>query len=175
MKQILFLFTALLLAKISFAETVYLAPADALKLAFPNASFIIEKKTLTPEQKNTLEKQVGKITKDTFNFNVAKVSGSTVGYALIDNEIGKTEPITFMTALNADGSVKSIEILVYRESYGSQVSGKGFLNQFNGKTTANPLKLGGDINNVTGATFSSKGITKGVKRALALWRVLYGQ
>ncbi len=160
----------------AWAQTVYLSPADALKIIFPSSTYQKETKTLTEEQKIALEKQLGaKLSKTEWEFTIAKTGKKMDGITLIDNEIGKTEPITFMTALLPDGSIKDVEILVYREAYGSEVTGKGFLKQFNSKKQSDPLILGKDISNVTGATLSSRAITRGVKRAVALWKIFYGK
>lgn len=71
--------------------------------------------------------------------------------------------------LNLDGSVKQIEILEYRETYGSEVRGAAWRQQFVGKTAASPVRLNKDIANITGATLSSKHITDGVRRVLAVY------
>ena len=41
--------------------------------------------------------------------------------------------------------------------------------QFVGKTSASPLKVNGDIRNISGATLSSMHVTEGVKRILAAY------
>lgn len=170
---ILFLALALIHTGVK-AETIYLTPQEALQLAFPSSTFTKETKKLTVEQKKSLEKEVGiKIPKLNWSFTIARSGENITGYALIDNEIGKTEPITFMTAMTKTGQVKAIEILVYRESYGSEVTQKSFLNQFKNKKTGDPLTLGKNIQNITGATLSSRAVTKGAKRALLLWKTFY--
>ncbi len=162
---------------LAYAQTVYMAPDEALKTTFINSQEVVqEKKALSPEQKNLVEKKLGApLAKNTWNFYIAKTGGKVDGYAVIDNEIGKTEPITFMTAINPDGRVKSVEILVYRETHGSEVKSKTFLSQFSKKSESDPLKVGSDIANMTGATLSSGAITRGVKRDLVLWNVFYGK
>jgi len=93
------------------------------------------------------------------------------GYFIVDEVVGKHEFITYAVGLNADGSVKQIEIMQYNESYGYQVRDPKWLAQFTGKTSAAPLKLEGDIKNISGATLSSRHITDGVKRLLATYDV----
>ena len=157
------------------AQTVYLTPEEALKLIFPGSAVAIESKTLTPEQKKEIDKLLGaKLKKDDWGFYVARSGHRVDGYALLDTETGKTEPITFMTAILPSGRVKEVEVLIYREAYGSEVRGKGFLKQFEGKGPEHALQVGKDIGNITGATLSSQAVTRGVKRALILWKTLYG-
>ena len=99
-----------------------------------------------------------------------KVEGG--GWLVIDQVIGKHEFITYALGLNADGSVKQIEIMEYRETYGYQIRDPRWRAQFAGKTAADPLKLEKDIQNISGATLSCRHITDGVKRLLALYAVV---
>lgn len=85
--------------------------------------------------------------------------------------VGKHEFITYAVALNANGSVREIEIMDYRESYGYEVRNPEWRKQFVGKTTADPLLLNEDIRNISGATLSSRHVTDGVKRVLATYAV----
>lgn len=157
--------------------TVYLKPAEALKIIFKDSKEVtLVKKKLTEEQQKAAGKKLGsKIKKSKWNFYVAKTNGKVDGYAIIDNEIGKTEPITFITAINPKGQVIATEILVYRESHGSEVHRKKFLKQYKNKTSQDPIFVGRDIKNITGATLSARAVSKGVKRALILWKIFYGK
>lgn len=88
---------------------------------------------------------------------------------VVDEVVGKHEKITFAVALDAHGAVKGVEILQYHETYGYEVRNADWRAQFTGKTAHDPLKLGQDIRNVSGATLSCKHVTQGVKRVLALY------
>ncbi|MBS0432833.1 MAG: FMN-binding protein [Proteobacteria bacterium] len=98
---------------------------------------------------------------------VWKVDGG--GWFIVDKVVGKHEMITYAVSLTASGAVKDVEILDYRETYGYEVRKPEWRAQFTGKTAADPVKLGQDIRNISGATLSSKHITQGVKRVLALY------
>ncbi|NUO74040.1 MAG: FMN-binding protein [Frateuria sp.] len=91
------------------------------------------------------------------------------GFFVVDHVVGKHETITFAVALDAHGAVKGVEILSYRETYGYEVRDASWRRQFVGKTSHDPVKLGEDIRNVSGATLSCKHVTQGVKRVLALY------
>ena len=69
--------------------------------------------------------------------------------------------------LETDGSVRGIEILEYRESYGGQIREPLWRAQFIGKRNGAPLALKRDIQNISGATLSCRHIADGVKRLLA--------
>jgi Na+-translocating ferredoxin:NAD+ oxidoreductase RnfG subunit len=91
---------------------------------------------------------------------------SNGGYFVVERVVGKHEYITVAIGINPNGTVKQIEIMDYRESYGYEVRDASWRAQFVGKSTSSPLQLGADIKNISGATLSSKHITDGVKRVL---------
>jgi Na+-translocating ferredoxin:NAD+ oxidoreductase subunit G len=158
-------------------QEVYLTPKKALSLAFHNSEKVVsEKKTLTPEQKKMIEKKSGvRVSKDTWTFYLGKTGKVIEGYAIIDHQVGKTEPITFMTTLTPGGVVKNVEVLVYRETHGAEIKAERFRRQFQGKTVQDPLRVGRDIKNMSGATLSSRAIAVGVKRGVLLWETFYGK
>jgi FMN-binding domain len=96
--------------------------------------------------------------------NVWRTSGG--GLFIVDRVVGKHEYITVAIGINANGTVKQIEIMDYRESYGYEVRDASWRAQFVGKSASSSLQLGQDIKNISGATLSSKHITDGVKRVL---------
>ena len=91
---------------------------------------------------------------------------SNGGVFVVDRVVGKHEFITMAVGINANGSVKQIEIMDYRESYGYEVRDAAWRAQFVGKTANSQLELNADIKNISGATLSSKHVTDGVKRIL---------
>jgi FMN-binding protein len=60
------------------------------------------------------------------------------------------------SAVGADGRVRRVEILTYRESCGFEVANAGWLAQFAGKTSGSALEINQDIRNISGATLSSR-------------------
>ena len=92
-----------------------------------------------------------------------------IGYFFVDHVIGKHLYIDYSVALGADGRVRRVEILTYRESYGFEVANAGWLAQFAGKTSGSALEINSDIRNISGATLSSRHVTEGVKRILAYY------
>jgi uncharacterized protein with FMN-binding domain len=95
---------------------------------------------------------------------------SSGGYVIVDRVIGKHEYIKFAVGINANGTIKQIEILEYIESYGYEVRGAGWRAQFVGKSAASPLQLNVDITNISGATLSSRHLTEGVKRIMMAYQ-----
>lgn len=158
-------------------STVFLAPTDALKLIFKNSKEVIkEEHSVTPAIQEEVEKILGyELTKSNYPFYLGKTDGKVDGYAVIDDQVGKVMPITFITRINPDGKVALVEIMIYRESHGGEVTTKRFLNQFREKSFKEELRLDGNIIHVTGATLSSQALVKGVRRALVLWQIFYGK
>ena len=91
---------------------------------------------------------------------------SNGGYVIVDRVVGKHEYITLAVGINPDGTVKQIEIMEYKESYGYEVREATWRAQFVGKSASSPLELNNDITSISGATLSSRHVTEGVKRVL---------
>ena len=85
-------------------------------------------------------------------------------YALMDNTIGKTMPITFLIIFNENQEVIHSSIIKYREAYGGEISGKNWLAQFIGMKQDSLYKHGKEIDGITGATLSVKSFTKGISK-----------
>jgi Na+-translocating ferredoxin:NAD+ oxidoreductase RnfG subunit len=100
-------------------------------------------------------------------------AGTLLGFAEVRNVIGKELPITFLVAIDPAAALRDVDILVYREPQGGEVAYEPWRKQFRGKTAADPLQVGKDIRNISGATISSNSVTLGVRQALAqlsAWR-----
>jgi len=149
---------------------VYLTEEQALKLLFPKSQQVrAEELRLTPDQKARIQEKIGwKFPEESFRAFKAESHGKVDGYAVIQKTIGKHRPITYIVGATPDGKVSDVEILVYRESKGSEVRMKRFNSQYEGKTTLDPIRINKDIINITGATMSVRSVSAGVKRALVL-------
>ena len=91
-----------------------------------------------------------------------------LGVVVSDAVIGKFELIGYAVGINADGSVRQVEILSYRESHGHEIRLPAWRRQFVGKTATAPIRLGEDIGNISGATLSCQHVTDGVRRIVAV-------
>jgi hypothetical protein len=142
----------------------YLTVEQAQQQMFPGESLAPAFVTLTDEQARRIEERSG-VNVRRREVRVWRASGG--GWFIADDVLGKHEFITFALALGADGKVRALEVLDYREAYGGQVRKPGWRGQFTGKALSDPVKLGDDIRNVSGATLSCKNLTNGVRRLLA--------
>ena len=97
----------------------------------------------------------------------ARQGDTVLGRVIVDSVLGKFEQIDYAVALDAAGKVLAVEILTYREGHGSEVRLPAWRNQFVGKTAADPVRIGSDISNISGATLSCTHITDGVHRLVA--------
>ena len=148
----------------------YLTVEQAQQLMFPGASrFVSQPLRLNAEQKRSVE-QYATVKMRASEQPVWRVEagGKPLGWFVTDEVFGKHEFITYAVALDADGAVRGVEILAYRETHGGEVRDARWRAQFAGKRYGDTLKLDTDIQNISGATLSCKHITEGVRRILAL-------
>jgi len=156
----------------NFDLQVLLTNEQAFEIAFPGSDQVKREKTWVKDEQRLA---IGEICQQTiedrrFNFYVGKKGSQVLGYALIDHMIGKSFPITFITILNVDGTVRDVEIMVYREPRGWEVKYESFLKQFFGRNAQSDYR---EINSITGATLSVRAITRGVSKAAAAYKVIY--
>jgi Na+-translocating ferredoxin:NAD+ oxidoreductase RnfG subunit len=165
----------LLFATTATAETL-LGEQQAVKIALPNAvSVESEMRPLSADQRDALQKKTGlRFPETQVKCFVGKGKQGVGGYALIMNEIGKHEYITFIVGVTPKFEVGDVAVMEYRETRGWEVKEKRFLRQFHGKKVSDPIEVNHDIVNYTGATLSSHAIARGVKKALALAEMFYG-
>jgi Na+-translocating ferredoxin:NAD+ oxidoreductase RnfG subunit len=151
----------------------YMSLEQAQALIFPNAKeFVAAPVTLTSDQMARIERQSGVAVRSSQQpVWQARAEGKSVGWFILDRVIGKHELITYAVGINPDGSLRQLQILEYRESYGSQIRYPNWRDQFVGKTAADKLELDTDIVNITGATMSCRHVTEGIKRLLTFYQV----
>lgn len=112
----------------------------------------------------------------------AQAGGSTAGYAIKVVSSGSQGKIEMMVGVDAEGTVTGVSIVKNSETsgIGSKVmtnmptaSGVGVLSQFEGKSAADgTLTVGANVDAISGATVSTRGVTNGVNAALAVAGVL---
>ena len=107
----------------------------------------------------------------------AQSGGQMVGYAVSVSASGSQGTISMMVGIDMDGAVTGVSIVTNSETsgIGSKVmsnepltNGTRVLDQFIGKSAADGvLSVGSNVDAITGATVSTKGVTTGVNAALA--------
>ncbi|MBR7132475.1 MAG: FMN-binding protein [Clostridia bacterium] len=110
-----------------------------------------------------------------FDFYIALKDGKHQGYIFITSAKGYGGEVSVMTAVTPDKKVKAVSILDATNEtpgLGQNVTKEGFYSQFSQKSADITLVKNGaesennEINAVTGATISSRAVTKAVNEAL---------
>ncbi len=128
---------------------------------------------LTPE----LRKRIEAIAGQRFFRNsiyMWKISGgdTTVGYALLDNVIGKSLPITFLVIFDSDGIILSTHVVKYREAIGGEISNWRWNHQFSDRNYQSSFSVGNDIDGISGATISVNAMTRGIHKLTILMEII---
>jgi H+/Na+-translocating ferredoxin:NAD+ oxidoreductase subunit G len=151
-------------------ETSYYSTRSVLAEFFPHSEHVGYRTfALDKSIRARLAQRLGYApARDKYTVFVATTHGQVDGYAVVDEEQGLHQPITFATRLSPRGIVERVEIMVYREPRGDEVRDPRFRKQFEGKGAQDPMRLNRDIDAVSGATVSSASLAVGVRRATIL-------
>ena len=162
-----------LLAAAPAAAEVFLSQKEALALAFPGADRI-EKRSLVLDdaQAETVERLSGAALESRLVTLHEGFRGDTrLGYALIDVHNVRTLPEAFLVVLSPEGVVTGLRMLAFYEPSEYKPTDR-FLAQFDARALGPELRLGGSIHGIAGSSLSSRAVTTGVRRSLALYEVL---
>jgi hypothetical protein len=103
---------------------------------------------------------------------------SVIGYSIISRALGcrvggcdkpSSDSITFeqfyyMTAFDSKKEVRKVRVLEYTSDYGYQISSRGWLKQFEGKSK----NIKKEVDGISGATVSVKSITSGINKQITI-------
>jgi hypothetical protein len=171
--SLLALGAALWLGAAGARAEVFHTQKEALALAFPEADRVeSETFVLTEEQAARIES----LSRAPLESKLVKIhrglrGGELLGYAVIDVHNVRTLPEALLVVLSAAGEVRNLRVLAFHEPL-DYLPRERWYQQFDAKTGSAPLRLGGDIHGIVGATLSARAATQGVRRALAYYDVL---
>src|SRR5882757_377865 len=168
MNHMLFLPLAAVVVSSPAQALVYLTIEQAQKLMFGDRELTAVPLALTAAQMAAIEKDSGV---KVFAGSLRGWKADDGGYFFVDAVIGKHDLITYAVALGADGKVRQVEILEYREAYGGDVRNPHWRAQFTGKQHGDALSIGDGIQNVSGATLSCTHVTDGIRRLLSTYAI----
>ncbi len=94
--------------------------------------------------------------------------GNVVGHVVTQRLTSRSGRFTISTHLGPDHRIRRVEVLTYAGERGRGVCSPSFIGQFVDKGPDDPLRVGTDVDAVTGATLSSRTLTEGVRHALHL-------
>ena len=159
------------------AAITYLSKDEALALAFPQEGAIVEPVELeiTAERGARYEKfmHAGAPVGLREPVYIGRVGGEVVGFAMILTERSRYRPITFLVALDPAGKVRRVDVMIYREPRGGEVTKDRFVAQYEG--VEERVRLGREIRPISGATVSGQVMTFGVNKAVFFARELRAQ
>jgi electron transport complex protein RnfG len=152
----------------------FLNVSEAQKLLFPSADEFVKKPIELRQDQLDAIKELSGVRQRTSKPQVwlAYHGKKPLGVFIVDEVIGKHEYITYAAALAPDNKVLGIEIMTYRETKGCEVREADWRAHFKGKSLNDRFKLDEDVPNISGATLSCRNLLDGVKRLLALQKVI---
>ncbi len=115
-----------------------------------------------------------------YEYYQATASGKTVASIAETAGKGYSSYIKMLVSLGTDKKIRDVKILDMNETpgLGDQVLEKSFLDQFKGKSLSQIVLIKGEtkenIQAISGATYSSRGVTNGVKDAVQMIVEKYG-
>lgn len=152
---------------------VFYSRSEAISLAFPDADRVEDETyVLGEEQVSRIESLAhGRLESRLVRIYTGFKGSEVIGYAFIDIHNVRTLPEAFLVVLNPEGEVRSLRVLAFHEPLEYKPADRWY-EQFEDKSLDEPLRLGGDVHGIVGATLSARATTRGVRRALALYEVV---
>ncbi len=173
MRALIAVLTGIGLAAMSAASLakIYYSKQEAMELAFgKDAEVEMLPLFLTSEQRRRIEQKARtKLESSLYTLYVGKRDGSPVGYAAIETHTVRTKPETLLIVLNPDGTLKRIEILAFHEPQEYQPPDRWFA-QLLGGVSLEDLRLGGEVEGISGATLSARAAIESVRKIVSLYR-----
>lgn len=116
-----------------------------------------------------------KKTQDDFTYYVAIKDGTEVGFVFTTVGTGKSSGLTVMVGISNVGNITGVKITADNETagYTDKVEKGGLLDSFKGKP-AKPMVLGTDVDAVSQATKTSKGVIGAVNQAIEQFEAIGG-
>jgi Na+-translocating ferredoxin:NAD+ oxidoreductase RnfG subunit len=152
---------------------VFYSQEEALELAFPDAERVEKRSELLDDARAAEVQRLAQaeLPSRLVTFYTAYRDEKVVGHAVIEIHTVRTQPEAFLVVISPEGRVRSIRVLAFYEPQEYLPSERWF-RQFEGRALDEKLRLEGEIHGVAGSTLSSRAVTAGVRRALALYQVL---
>ena len=135
-----------------------------------------QKISIPKDIKNTIQFQAKqKFFRDELNIWTISTADTLSHYAIIDNSLGKSMPITFLVVFTTNGEIRYAQIVKYREPYGGEISSSSWTSQFMEMSNESEFKMGETIDGISGATISTHSVTKGIHKLSLLFPYIENQ
>jgi uncharacterized protein with FMN-binding domain len=94
--------------------------------------------------------------------------GALLGFVSVQAASGYGGPLAVAVAVDPDGKASSLSVVRHREtpSFFDRVMRAKFLERLVGRTHADPISLDADVDGISGATYTSLGLTQAVHRSV---------
>ncbi len=155
---------------------VFYAQGEALELAFP-AAVRFERKTyiLRPGQVRDIERASrSRLETNLVTLHTAWADREILGYIHIDVHTVRSKPEGLMVVLDPTRVVSSVRVLAFYEPLDYLPSRRWYA-KFMGKSGRDMLRVGHDVDAVSGATLTVRSAAASVRRALAYFDVLLSE
>lgn len=182
MRRLYFGVLMMFIAVLLFSPTAFAHqkgwPGKRLSQTYPEAAkFTSRQAGLSAEQIGRIEQALGERIEaesraPTF-YPAFNKAGEKIGFVLFTDQAGENGPIEIGVAVDPQGRVRHVVIFSSRED--KKISQPAFLDQFNGKTAKDPLKIGADIIPVPGAEKASQSVANGARKALLIKQEVFGE
>lgn len=148
---------------------------EALRLAFPEPA-TIDRRTafLEPADLDRTREAAGpgaEVEETVVTYYVGSRGDSVLGVAYFDAHPVRTLPEVLMVVVTPAERVDRVEVLKFAEPQEYRPP-DGWLGELEGMELSERLAPGRDVVNITGATLTSRAVTRAVRRVLALHRVI---
>ncbi len=161
-----------MLKKIISITTIALLSFTVIQTPFPERAYKKLDKTIGKLWNNkTITRKAILINSPELGFKVYPNSlfklydGHTViAYAYLGKANSKSAQFDYVVFFNPELKIIYSQVLIYREDYGGEIGSNRWLKQFNGKYNGQAMVFQKDIQNISGATISSRNITQGIQQ-----------
>lgn len=165
--------SSLLWVGLAALATVFHTQEEALAAAFEGADRV-EKKThiLSAAQAEEIERlSSSALDSRVVTLHTARKQGKVLGYAHIDVHTVRTRPEALLIVLDPAGNVSMVKVLAFQEPLEYMPIQKWY-DLFSGRDEEDTLRVGHDVDAVTGATLTTRATTDAVRRMFAYYSTL---
>lgn len=175
-RRLLFVIALYFLAgNIVQAQFGVISREEALASAFPGAAVTSERIFLTDAQVDQIEElSRADVDSKLYARYIARQNGVLIGRAYVDTHQVRTKKESLVVSLNADGSVRRIDTVVFLEPP-EYVAGPSWMAQFYDKFLDRDIAIQRAIRPIAGGTITANTVTLAVRRVMALDLVLRGE
>lgn len=148
---------------------------EALRMAFPEPAEVVRRTAFLDESDMERAEELAapavEVEEPVVTYYVGREDGAPLGVAYFDSHEVRTLTEVLMVVVTPEGEVARVEVLRFDEPREYRPP-EEWLEEFRGKDLSSRVSTSGSIVNITGATLTSRAVTRAVRRVLALHRVI---